>query len=73
MAKLNPAGGELCPPRPSPIFPVPPSLTRNQRAIILVLVIAVGLRGLQQYQTYQNTYYIGTQAITQDSVLSCAK
>ena len=50
-----------------------PSLARNQRAIILALLIAAGLWGLQQYQTYQNTYYIGTQAITEDSVRSCAK
>lgn len=49
------------------------SLARNYRALFLALVIAAGLWGLQQYQTYQNTYYIGTQAFTEDSDRSCAK
>ena len=49
------------------------SLMRDHRALSLALVVAAGLWGLAQYQTYQNTYYIGTQAFTEDSVRSCAK
>lgn len=49
------------------------SLTRAHRGLFLALMVLAGLWGLKNYLTHQNTYYIGTQAFTLDSVRSCAK